>query len=135
MQRRISKRVESGPPSGIRKFFDIATTMQDVISLGIGEPDFVTPDVILSPRHCQTPARRDALHLQFGHGQAAPGHQRRSRDALRCPLRPGERDPGHGGRQRGAVSGDDRPARPGRRGDRAAAVLRGVYCQGNLCRR
>jgi aminotransferase len=35
------------PPSGIRKFFDIAATMQDVISLGIGEPDFVTPDVIL----------------------------------------------------------------------------------------
>jgi aminotransferase len=34
------------PPSGIRKFFDIAATMQDVISLGIGEPDFVTPEVI-----------------------------------------------------------------------------------------
>jgi aminotransferase len=47
MQNRISKRVASVPPSGIRKFFDIAATMQDVISLGIGEPDFVTPDVIL----------------------------------------------------------------------------------------
>ena len=31
------------PPSGIRKLFDIAATMEDVISLGIGEPDFVTP--------------------------------------------------------------------------------------------
>jgi len=30
-------------PSGIRKFFDIANTMQDVISLGVGEPDFPTP--------------------------------------------------------------------------------------------
>jgi len=30
-------------PSGIRKFFDIAATMEDVISLGVGEPDFVTP--------------------------------------------------------------------------------------------
>lgn len=30
-------------PSGIRKFFDIATTMEDVISLGVGEPDFDTP--------------------------------------------------------------------------------------------
>ena len=30
-------------PSGIRKFFDIAETMQDVISLGVGEPDFPTP--------------------------------------------------------------------------------------------
>ena len=47
MQNRISKRVASVPPSGIRKFFDIAATMDDVISLGIGEPDFVTPDVIL----------------------------------------------------------------------------------------
>ena len=46
MADRISRRVAAVPPSGIRKFFDIAATMQDVISLGIGEPDFVTPDVI-----------------------------------------------------------------------------------------
>lgn len=43
----ISERVENLRPSGIRKFFDIAATMQDVISLGIGEPDFVTPQPIL----------------------------------------------------------------------------------------
>ena len=30
-------------PSGIRKYFDIAATLDDVISLGIGEPDFYTP--------------------------------------------------------------------------------------------
>jgi len=47
MSDRISRRVATVPPSGIRKFFDIAATMDDVISLGIGEPDFVTPDVIL----------------------------------------------------------------------------------------
>ncbi len=46
MSERISRRVAAVPPSGIRKFFDIAATMKDVISLGIGEPDFVTPDVI-----------------------------------------------------------------------------------------
>ncbi len=46
MSDRISRRVAAVPPSGIRKFFDIAATMKDVISLGIGEPDFVTPDVI-----------------------------------------------------------------------------------------
>jgi aminotransferase len=46
MADRISRRVAVVPPSGIRKFFDIAATMADVISLGIGEPDFVTPDVI-----------------------------------------------------------------------------------------
>src|SRR5512136_333177 len=43
---RISRRVAAVPPSGIRKFFDIAATMDDVISLGIGEPDFVTPEVV-----------------------------------------------------------------------------------------
>lgn len=31
------------PPSGIRKFFDVASTLKDAISLGVGEPDFVTP--------------------------------------------------------------------------------------------
>lgn len=39
----LSKRVASLKPSGIRKFFDIVATMDDVISLGIGEPDFITP--------------------------------------------------------------------------------------------
>ena len=47
MRKFISQRVESVPPSGIRRFFDIAATMKDVISLGIGEPDFVTPEPIL----------------------------------------------------------------------------------------
>jgi len=45
--RHLSKRVAALKPSGIRKFFDIAATMKDVISLGIGEPDFTTPEPIL----------------------------------------------------------------------------------------
>lgn len=43
----LSQRVANLRPSGIRRFFDIAATMKDVISLGIGEPDFVTPPPIL----------------------------------------------------------------------------------------
>jgi len=39
----ISKRVRDIPPSGIRKFFDLLASMEGVISLGVGEPDFVTP--------------------------------------------------------------------------------------------
>jgi aminotransferase len=46
-KRYLSKRVAALKPSGIRKFFDIIATMDDVISLGIGEPDFVTPQPIL----------------------------------------------------------------------------------------
>jgi aminotransferase len=40
---RLSRRVRAVPPSGIRRFFDIAASMPDVISLGVGEPDFITP--------------------------------------------------------------------------------------------
>lgn len=40
---RIAKRVEQLAPSGIRAFFDLVLGMKDVISLGVGEPDFVTP--------------------------------------------------------------------------------------------
>jgi aminotransferase len=43
----LAHRVATLKPSGIRKFFDIVATMKDVISLGIGEPDFDTPDPIL----------------------------------------------------------------------------------------
>jgi len=43
----VARRVAAVPPSGIRRFFDIAATMEDVISLGIGEPDFVTPQRII----------------------------------------------------------------------------------------
>jgi aminotransferase len=39
----VSARARTIPPSGIRKFFDLALTMEGVISLGVGEPDFSTP--------------------------------------------------------------------------------------------
>lgn len=43
MKSYLASHVATLPPSGIRKFFDLVSTMQDVISLGVGEPDFVTP--------------------------------------------------------------------------------------------
>src|ERR1700739_4140421 len=42
----LAERVRKVKPSGIRKFFDIINTMPDVISLGVGEPDFITPEHI-----------------------------------------------------------------------------------------
>ena len=39
----VSRRAKNLKPSGIRKFFDMASEMKDVISLGVGEPDFITP--------------------------------------------------------------------------------------------
>lgn len=48
----VSNRMRSVPASGIRKFFDLLSTIDDVISLGVGEPDYVTPE----------PFRRAAIH-------------------------------------------------------------------------
>lgn len=47
MSRFLSKSVQNLRPSGIRRYFDIAATMDDVITLGIGEPNFVTPQHIV----------------------------------------------------------------------------------------
>jgi aminotransferase len=46
-ERALAQRVLDVPPSGIRRFFDILATMDDVISLGVGEPDFDTPRMIV----------------------------------------------------------------------------------------
>jgi aminotransferase len=46
-KRVLAERVNAVPPSGIRRFFDIAAEMDDVISLGVGEPDFDTPSHIV----------------------------------------------------------------------------------------
>ncbi|MBR0161526.1 MAG: aminotransferase class I/II-fold pyridoxal phosphate-dependent enzyme, partial [Oscillospiraceae bacterium] len=42
-ERYLNPAIAAVPPSGIRKFFDLASSMQDTISLGVGEPDFKTP--------------------------------------------------------------------------------------------
>jgi aminotransferase len=43
----LNQIVTSCPPSGIRRFFDLLQQMEDVISLGVGEPDYVTPRLII----------------------------------------------------------------------------------------
>ena len=43
----LARKMDNLKPSGIRKFFDIVATMKDVISLGIGEPDFTTPRPVI----------------------------------------------------------------------------------------
>ena len=65
---RLAKRVAGLKPSGIRKFFDIVATMKDVISLGIGEPDFTTPKPILDAgiRSLQN----GETHYTSNHGKA-----------------------------------------------------------------
>ncbi len=43
MTGRVARAVEGLAPSGLRRFFDLVSTMEDVITLGVGEPDFATP--------------------------------------------------------------------------------------------
>ncbi len=64
---RLAQRVAGLKPSGIRKFFDIAATMKDVISLGIGEPDFTTPKPILEAGIQSL--QRGETHYTSNHGK------------------------------------------------------------------
>ena len=81
------------PPSGIRRFFDIAATMDDVISLGVGEPDFDTPRVIVEAGVESLREGRTHYTSNFGTVELRRALSRHLDDALRRSLRPGDRDP------------------------------------------
>ena len=66
MKRVLSEKVAGLKPSGIRLFFEIAATMKDVISLGIGEPDFATPEPIIQAG--VEALRRGETHYTSNHG-------------------------------------------------------------------
>jgi len=63
---RLAQRVLAVPPSGIRKFFDVIATMPDVISLGVGEPDFTTPPQIVEEGVRSLRAGRTHYTSNFG---------------------------------------------------------------------
>jgi aminotransferase len=64
--RALSERVLAVPPSGIRRFFDIAATMEDVISLGVGEPDFATPARVIEAGIASLQAKRTHYTSNYG---------------------------------------------------------------------
>ena len=77
---RLSEKVATLKPSGIRKFFDIAATMKEVISLGIGEPDFDTPEPVIQAGI--EALKRGETHYTSNHGllvlrQAISDHLKR----------------------------------------------------------
>ncbi|OZC02555.1 pyridoxal phosphate-dependent aminotransferase [Rubricoccus marinus] len=63
---RLSSRIRTVPPSGIRRFFEIAATMDDVISLGIGEPDFVSPQPVIEAAKASLDAGRTGYTANLG---------------------------------------------------------------------
>ena len=62
----IKLNISSVPASGIRKYFDLVNEMEDVISLGIGEPDFVTPSTVMQAAH--TAMNRGHTHYSSNMG-------------------------------------------------------------------
>jgi aminotransferase len=65
-RQRLAERVRAVPPSGIRRFFDVVATMPDVISLGVGEPDFTTPAQIIDAGVASLRAGRTHYTSNFG---------------------------------------------------------------------
>ncbi|HEU5317857.1 MAG TPA: aminotransferase class I/II-fold pyridoxal phosphate-dependent enzyme, partial [Chloroflexota bacterium] len=63
---RVAERVRRVPASGIRRFFDILNSMENVISLGVGEPDFVTPEHIRRAGIASLEAGHTAYTSNFG---------------------------------------------------------------------
>ena len=134
-ERVLSQRVMDVPPSGIRRFFDILATMDDVISLGVGEPDFDTPEHIVQAGIDSLWPRSDPLHVQLRHHRAPAGPVGAPRQAVRASLRPGHRAPHHGRRVRGGRPRPARDLRPGRRGHPPRAVVRRVRAGDRRSRR
>jgi aminotransferase len=89
-ERALAERVRSVPPSGIRRFFDILATMDDVISLGVGEPDFDTPSGIVEAGIASL--RRGRTHYTSNYGtlelrRALAAHLERRYDVAYDPTR------------------------------------------------
>ncbi len=134
-RQRLAERVLRVPPSGIRKFFDVIATMPDVISLGVGEPDFTTPPQIVEEGVRSLRSGRTHYTSNYGTIELRRALSKHIDAHVRRRLRPGHRDPGHGrrvGGARGRVRGHDRP---GRRGHPPRAVVRGVRAGHRLQRR
>jgi aminotransferase len=62
----LARRVDEVPRSGIRRFFDIMATMHDVISLGVGEPDFDTPEQVIEAGRHSLAARNTHYASNYG---------------------------------------------------------------------
>ena len=62
----VSRRVAAVPPSGIRKYFDVLNAMPDIISLGVGEPDFDTPAVVVEAGIASLRAGRTHYTSNYG---------------------------------------------------------------------
>ena len=133
-ERALAERVRVVPPSGIRRFFDILATMDDVISLGVGEPDFDTPPQIVEAG--VESLREGRTHYTCNYGtielrRALSTHLERLYGVSYDPAR----DPDHRRRVRGAST--SRSRRPATRATRCPprAVVRRLRARDRVRRR
>ena len=131
---RLARRVLEVPPSGIRKFFDVIATMPDVISLGIGEPDFTTPPQIIEEGVRSLRSGRTHYTSNYGTIELRRALSRNLERLYGVALRPGRRDPGHHRRLGGPRHRLRRDHRPGRRGHPPRALVRGVRARASRSR-
>ena len=82
LQKHIADHVRDIPRSGIRDFFEIVQSMKDVISLGIGEPDFDTPWHIREAAIYSLEQGRTGYTSNLGLPQAARGDRGLRREEL-----------------------------------------------------
>ncbi len=126
-RRHFSEKVQGISASGIRRFFELIANMDGCISLGVGEPDFVTPERYITGRFRRGDGRGDALHLELRPAGAAT--RRSPSTCSGCTASATTRSDEiivTIGVSEALAAGDARAARPGRRGAVAGPVLRRV---------
>ena len=119
----LARRLDEVPRSGIRRFFDIMATMTDVISLGVGEPDFDTPQQVIEAGQHSLAARRTHYTSNYGTIELRRALAHTSGAPVRRPLRPDREGLITSGRPRPSMPPLGRPWTR-RQGDPARAVLR-----------
>lgn len=115
----LSQRVHSVPPSGLRRFFNIIASTEDVISLGLGEPDFVTPQYIREAGLRSLEEGRTSYTPNPGMLELRQELAKHLEALYGVSYRPREGDPYHRRSLRGSSHRPPGHHRSGRRGHRA----------------
>ena len=121
---KIATHIASIPRSGIRDFFELVQGRDDVISLGVGEPDFVTPWHIREAAIYSLEKGETCYTSNLGLLSLRKAISRTWSHFFHVALRSGEGNPRDGRRERGHRHRVARAAQPRRRGDLPRAVLR-----------
>ena len=131
---RFNNRIEQMPPSGIRKFFDLVIDAKDIISLGVGEPDFVTPWHVRERVFYSLEQGRTSYTSNWGLMELRKETARYLKDRFAVSYT-AERDHDYRGRERSCGYRPAHDPQRRRRGDPARAHLCVLQASGRACGR